>query len=74
MIDKVYTLTMKVRYEGDTLMGIFATREGAEEAAMKYIEESYYSWTPDNLTGKLPLIWSSDLDADLWICDEELQY
>ena len=74
MIDKVYTLTMKVRYEGDTIMGIFATREGAEEAAMKYMEESYYSWTPANLTGRLPLIWSSDMDADLWICDEELQY
>ena len=72
MIDKVYTLTMKVRYEGDTLMGIFATREGAEEAAMKYMEESYYSWTPDNFTGKLPLIWSSDMDADLVIYDEEL--
>ena len=53
-------------------MGIFATREGAEEAAMKYMEESYYNWTPNNLTGKLPLIWYSDLDADLWICDEEV--
>jgi len=41
---------------------------------MEYMKDSYYSWTPDNLTGKLPLIWSSDLDADLWICDEELQY
>ena len=72
-MDKVYTLTMKVRHEGDTLMGIFATREGAEETATKYMEESYYSWTPDNLTGRLPLIWSSDLDADIWLCDEEVQ-
>ena len=74
MMDKVYTLTMKVRYEGDTLMGIFATREGAEKAAMKYMEESYYSWAHDSLSDKLPSIWSSDMDADLVICDEELQY
>ena len=72
-MDKVYTLTMKVRHEGETLMGIFATREGAEEAAMKYMEESYFSWTPNNLTGRLPLIWYSDHDADIWLCDEEVQ-
>ena len=30
MIDKVYTLTMKIRHEGETLMGIYKTREGAE--------------------------------------------
>ena len=72
MADKVYTLTMKVRYEGDTLMGIFATREGAEDAATAYMEESYYGWTPNNLTGRLPLIWYSDLDADIWLCEEEV--
>ena len=71
-MDKVYTLTMRVRYEGDTLMGIYKTREGAEEAAMKYMEGSCYSWTPDDLTGRLPQVWNSNLDADLWICDEDL--
>ena len=63
---------MKVAFETDRLMGIFATREGAEEAAMKYMEESYYSWTPDNLYGKLPLFWFSDMDSSLVICDEEV--
>ena len=72
MMDKVYTLTMKIAYEGETLMGIYKTREGAEDAAMEYMKDSYYSWTPDNLTGRLPLVWSSDLDASLVICDENL--
>ena len=72
MADKVYTLTMKVRYEGDTLMGIFKTREGAEDVATAYMMESHYSWTPDNLTGRLPLIWNSNLDADIWLCEEEV--
>ena len=71
-MDKVYTLTMKVRYEGENLMGIYATREGAEEAAMQYMEGSVFGWTPDNLTGRLPLIWSSNMDADLWLCEEEV--
>jgi len=72
MIDKVYTLTMKIRHEGETLMGIYKTREGAEDAATEYMKDSILGWTPDNLTGKLPLIWSSDLDADIWLCDEEV--
>ena len=36
------------------------------------MKDSILGWTPDNLTGKLPLIWSSDLDADIWLCDEEV--
>ena len=72
MMDKVYTLTMKIAYEGETLMGIYKTREGAEDAAMAYMKDSYYSWTPDDLTGRLPLVWSSDLDSSLVICDEDL--
>ena len=72
MADKVYTLTMKIRHEGETLMGIFKTREGAEDMATAYMEESVCSWTPDNLTGRLPLIWSSDIDADMWLCEEEV--
>lgn len=72
-MDKVYMLTMKVRHEGDTLMGIYKTREGAEDAAVAYMKDSYFSWTPNNLTGNLPLIWYSDHDADLWLCDEEVQ-
>ena len=71
-MDKVYTLTMKVRYEGDTLMGIYKTRESAEDAAASYMKTSIFSWTPNNLTGKLPLIWYSDHDADIWLCDEEV--
>ena len=55
-MDKVYTLTMKVRYEGDTLMGVYATREGAEDAAASYMKTSIFSWTPSRLDGKLPLI------------------
>ena len=71
-MDKVYTLTMKIAYEGETLMGIYKTREGAEDAAMEYMKDSYYGWTPDDLTGKLPLVWSSNMDSSLVICDEEL--
>ena len=71
-MDKVYTLTMKVRYEGDTLMGIYATKEGAEDAAMAYMKDSYYGWAADDNNGKLPLIWSSNMDADIWLCDEEV--
>lgn len=72
-MDKVYTLTMKIAYEGDTLMGIYKTREGAEDAAMAYMKDSYYGWTPDNLTGRLPLVWSSNMDSSLVIYDEDLQ-
>lgn len=72
-MDKVYTLTMKVRYEGDTLMGIYKTREGAEDAAMAYMKTSVFSWTPDNLTGSLPLSWESNLDATMVLDYEDLQ-
>ena len=71
-MDKVYTLTMKVAYEGSLLLGIYKTREGAEDAAMAYMKDSYYSWAPDDNDGRLPLVWSSNFDSSLEIWDEDL--
>ena len=72
MIDKVYTLTMKFAYEGETLMGIYKTREGAEDAAMAYMKDSYYGWAADDDNGRLPMVWSSGMYSSLVICDEDL--
>ena len=71
-MDKVYTLTMKVRHEGSLLLGIYKTREGAEDSAMAYMKDSYYSWAPDDNDGRLPMVWSSNMDSSLEICDEEV--
>jgi len=71
-MDKVYTLTMKVRYEGETLMGIYKSLESAEDAAETYMEDSVFEWMPLRFE-ELPFIWHSDMDADLVLCDEEVQ-
>jgi hypothetical protein len=73
MMDKIYTIGMIVNCAGEERLGSYKTREGAEKDAMNYMEESKHSWTPNNLTGSLPLVWECHtLQASIIIGEERL--